>query len=450
MNGDERMDSMKKVVGIVTVGALICSMAVPGFAQNGTNAELRSDFTIEIDGNKCLFTRADGSVALPILYNDTTYLPLRAVGEIMGKNVNWDESNKTITLSGSRAELADKTKSGTAKSKDVVVQERADFTIVIDGAQKEFKTASGNKINPIVYNGSTYLPLRAIGQIMGKDVAWDSTAKKVSLAPANSTVTDADSFGTKDEEGSNLEKGDIGMGKAKEIALAHAKLDAKDVRFVDTKMDKEDGKKVYEIEFYHGNNEYDYDIDALTGVILSVDHEIEDFNATEDGKFISAEQAKKAALAHANVKNSEATFTKVENDDDKNIEVDFYTSSAEYEYTIHGTTGAVIDFEMEDKEGNTVEVTITLAEAKKTALSHAGVKEKDVTFTKAKLDTDDNKKVYELEFENNSMEFEYTIDAKTGKILESEKDEKDSKESNKDKKDDNNKGHNEKDDNDED
>ncbi len=48
------------------------------------------------------------------------------------------------------------------------------------------------------------------------------------------------------------------------------------------------------------------------------------------------------------------------------------------------------------------------------------------------------------------MEFEYTIDAKTGKILESEKDEKDSKESNKDKKDDNNKGHNEKDDNDED
>jgi len=159
MNGDERMDSMKKVVGIVTVGALICSMAVPGFAQNGTNAELRSDFTIEIDGNKCLFTRADGSVALPILYNDTTYLPLRAVGEIMGKNVNWDESNKTITLSGSRAELADKTKSGTAKSKDVVVQERADFTIVIDGAQKEFKTASGNKINPIVYNGSTSLPI---------------------------------------------------------------------------------------------------------------------------------------------------------------------------------------------------------------------------------------------------------------------------------------------------
>ncbi len=441
---------MKKMVGFLTAGALVCSLAVPGFAQNVTNAELRSDFTIEIDGDQYFFTRADGSVALPILYKDTTYLPLRSIGQVMGKNVNWDESNKTITLSGSREELTEKGESARAESKDVMVQEKPDFTIVIDGDQKEFKTPSGDKVNPIVYNGSTYLPLRAIGQIMGKNVAWDSAEKKVSLAPANSTVTDADSFVTEGEEGTNLEKGDIGMGKAKEIALAHAKLDAKDVRFVDTKMDKEDGKKVYEIEFYHGNNEYDYEIDALTGAILSVDHEIEDFNVAEEGKFINAEQAKKAALGHANVKNSEATFTKVENDDDKNIEVAFYTSSAEYEYTIHSITGAVIDFEMEDKEGNTVEVTITLAEAKKTALSHAGVKEKDVTFTKAKLDTDDKNKIYELEFQTDSTEFEYTIDAKTGKVVEFEKDEKDSKESDKGKKEDKNKGQNEKDDDDED
>ncbi|WMI80645.1 PepSY domain-containing protein [Anaerotignum sp. MB30-C6] len=415
---------MKKAVGSLIASILVCSMMVPAFAENKTNAQLRSDFKIEIDGQECVFTRADGSTALPILYNDTTYLPLRAIGEIMGKNVNWDEINKTINISGDRKETTKNTQTATAESKEVLVQERGDFLIEIDGVTMDFRTSSGVKISPIVYNGSTYLPLRAIGQIMGKDVAWDNTTKKVSLAPSDSAVTDADSFKTDADAVKDAEKGDIGMGKAKEIALAHAKLEAKDVRFVKTKMDKDDGKKVYEVEFYHGNNEYDYKIDAVTGEIVSVDNEIEDFDVLKDGKFINEEQAKKAATAHANVKNSDATFTKAEldKDDDKVVyEINFYTTSAEYEYTIDATKATVLSFEKEEKEANADAKIISLAEAKKAALSHAGVKEKDVKFTKAELDTDDKEKVYKLEFEGNDAKYEYIIDGQTGKVLDSDK-----------------------------
>lgn len=73
---------------------------------------------------------------------------------------------------------------------------RPDFKIVIDGTTRTFKNAQGETVSPILYNGSTYLPLRAIGELMGKTVNWDENTLTVTLSPkSGSTVTDADSFG---------------------------------------------------------------------------------------------------------------------------------------------------------------------------------------------------------------------------------------------------------------
>lgn len=39
----------------------------------------------------------------------------------------------------------------------------------------------------------------------------------------------------------------------------------------------------YEVEFYSGTTEYDYDIDAVTGAILSSDRELENFQIWNNG-----------------------------------------------------------------------------------------------------------------------------------------------------------------------
>lgn len=62
----------------------------------------------------------------------------------------------------------------------------------------------------------------------------------------------------------------IGMEQAKSIALAHAGLGA-DVLFTKERQDFENGRVVYEIEFYAGLAEYEYEIDAVTGTILDMD-----------------------------------------------------------------------------------------------------------------------------------------------------------------------------------
>jgi len=53
--------------------------------------------------------------------------------------------------------------------------------IVIDGEEIEAKDANGTKVEPFVYNGTTYLPVRAVGNAIGKEVSWDGVEKVVYL-----------------------------------------------------------------------------------------------------------------------------------------------------------------------------------------------------------------------------------------------------------------------------
>lgn len=66
----------------------------------------------------------------------------------------------------------------------------------------------------------------------------------------------------------NLDSG-ISLEQAKEIALKVNNLNQSDVIFTEVKSDYENGKKIYEIEYYHNNQEYNYEIDATTGEIIS-------------------------------------------------------------------------------------------------------------------------------------------------------------------------------------
>ena len=164
---------------------------------------------------------------------------------------------------------------------------------------------------------------------------------------------------------SNNTVGDIGIEKANEIAISHAGLSSGSVSFVKAKIDTEDGVKVYDIEFYSGNVEYDYEINAATGAIVSFDQDIENYEiptqpqssaptqaATQPqtaaptqaaSSVISVDKAKQIALSHAGV--SGASFKKVKLDKDDGVrvyEIEFKVGNVEYEYDIDASSGAII------------------------------------------------------------------------------------------------------------
>jgi uncharacterized protein YneR len=54
-----------------------------------------------------------------------------------------------------------------------------DIKIYVDGNRIQPKDAKGNKIEPFGYNGTTYLPVRAISEALGKTVSWDGKTNSV-------------------------------------------------------------------------------------------------------------------------------------------------------------------------------------------------------------------------------------------------------------------------------
>lgn len=144
-----------------------------------------------------------------------------------------------------------------------------------------------------------------------------------------------------------------------------------------------------------------------------------------DSQRLTLEEAKAAALEHAGVNESEVTNVKTEFDHDDGInviEVEFDTSSYEYEYEINADGGHIIKFSREALHWKTPQEAISAEEAENIALEYAGLSRNDVTFIKTEHDTDDNREKYEIEFIYGGKEYEYDIDA-GGDIIKLEIDE---------------------------
>ena len=141
---------------------------------------------------------------------------------------------------------------------------------------------------------------------------------------------------------------DIGLEEAKAIALKDAGLKANQVKFVKAGTDYDDGRKYYEVEFYKGNREYDYTIDATTGKIVEVDYDAENYSKPSSTSVISADEARKIALKHAGVSSSNVRYEKTELDYDdgrQKYEIEFRVGNMEYEYEIDATSGNVLKAE---------------------------------------------------------------------------------------------------------
>ena len=64
------------------------------------------------------------------------------------------------------------------------------------------------------------------------------------------------------------------LNQAKQAALDYAGVKANEATFTKAHRDYDDGREVYEIEFYVGNTEYDMDVDVLTGRITDFSVEV--------------------------------------------------------------------------------------------------------------------------------------------------------------------------------
>ena len=92
---------MKRMRTAVIAAVLLGVLAVGAAAASGIQqiiADLRPDITVEVDGMARTMTDKNGKTVYPISYEGTTYLPVRALGEILGQTVEWDSATQTVIM----------------------------------------------------------------------------------------------------------------------------------------------------------------------------------------------------------------------------------------------------------------------------------------------------------------------------------------------------------------
>ena len=258
----------------------------------------------------------------------------------------------------------------------------------------------------------------------------------------------------------------IPMEEAQEAALKAADIEAADADISATTLSEVAGVACYKVEFTSGEYAYAYTINAETGAVMEMSSQEQNAQAsgtqtetadpaapaTAQTSAAASDQAQtsapataqtsapataqnvtgtgtvdeaaaqKIALEHAGVKETDATITKskLDYEDGRQVyDIEWYAGGAKYDYEIATDTGEIISSAYEEKTmgADSRNVTVSEADAKKTALDRvSGATDKDLY--EWKLDYDDGRPEYEGKIIYGGTEYEFTIDAATGSVME--------------------------------
>ena len=242
----------------------------------------------------------------------------------------------------------------------------------------------------------------------------------------------------------------ISMETAQEVALKAANIAAENAAISATTLNEVAGTSCYKVEFTSGDYAYAYTVNAETGAVMemssrdknAVDTQAQteatvpaaDSATTQSSAAATAqtvtgtvdeEMAQKIALEHAGVKAADATITKSKLDYEGRrqvYEIEWYAGGKKYDYEIAVDTGEILSSAYDEKTSgwsvsNSSNVTVSEADAKQTALGRvSGATQKDIY--EWKFDYDDGRPEYEGKIIYGGTEYDFTIDASSGAVIE--------------------------------
>lgn len=209
----------------------------------------------------------------PAIYNGSIHLPLRAIGEIMGKNVSWDSATQTVRIDSATADsdvndFDTNNSSQTIPVASVTLEQAKQTALKHAGktaAQVRFVKAQQDwehghmvyEIEFIVNNETGYMEYDyEIDIITGNIISYDYDAENYIFNPNNNYNATVK----------------ISEKAAKQAALARVPS-ATERNIIKFELEYDDGRWKYEGEIRYGSYEYDFTIDANTGVFLEWDVE---------------------------------------------------------------------------------------------------------------------------------------------------------------------------------
>jgi hypothetical protein len=172
---------MKRLLLTIALFLLFSTAAV--YATTGTENISVKPMNVAISVNIVdiyICKDANGNEVIPFIYEGTTFVPIRTIATIFQKEVVWDSAANTISISAPQwlpkwskedeyaAEVLNNRK---LPQKTISVTYR-DIKILIDGKELTPTDANGKVVEPFIYSGTTFVPLRAISEAFDAEVEW--------------------------------------------------------------------------------------------------------------------------------------------------------------------------------------------------------------------------------------------------------------------------------------
>lgn len=214
----------------------------------------------------------------------------------------------------------------------------------------------------------------------------------------------------------------IGIAAAKEAALNDAGVPAAQADFSSAGLDSKNGTFYYEINFTGNGIQYEYDIDAMTGVVIEgLSSAAGGDGAGEDGAGAEEPGAAGAVSTDEILAAGETGGTSAEGQSPASQAPGSGQSTAGTDQApaaAHAGQSQVTTGQPQPAPAGQSSASITESQAQSIALSHAGVTEADLVFIEAKRDFDDGQEIYEVEFfTSGGTEYNYDIRVSDGSVI---------------------------------
>ena len=153
---------MKKTRILAATLCFVLVFSAGVFAANvydTITAQVRTDYTITLDGTVQTLKDGKGNVIYPLSHDGTTYLPVRAVAEMAGLDVDWIKDTKTVKLTtpatgGTQTPAKPDTSTGTDASKNSYKDTLASYNKEAEALKTEADKVT--KVSDLAKNRETY------------------------------------------------------------------------------------------------------------------------------------------------------------------------------------------------------------------------------------------------------------------------------------------------------
>lgn len=193
------MRQSKRFTALALALALVLSLTTGASAAQPkaeqVAASISYNITVEFNGEAKALSNVNGQQVYPVLYGGTTYVPIRAIGYLLGLKVDWDQATRTVLLDkpsyNEAAEIKTAKPDSPKKTGTEAIRPTIDpgITVKYNGEAQTMKTAAGAVVYPMIDGGTTYLPIRAVGNMLGLEVDWEQSTQTVKLANNRAVFT---------------------------------------------------------------------------------------------------------------------------------------------------------------------------------------------------------------------------------------------------------------------